>query len=292
MPASTYQYNVNPSTQSGSGTYGAVAGATELPDVYSELSSVYPELGTTNTATSSALLSKLQGQLSPATINALQDASARYGVSSGMPMSGLTANKLFGNIAGWSEKQQQEGLQDYSSIIPTVSKTQTISPETQISTSQSNAALAAQANPEAASNYALDLYNEYLDRMDPNSVSNITSQYLGNILSGRLGTNLGTSGTTHIGGPSQVSGSFGTPTTGTRAPSSLGGVGGVTGATGTPDTLGTGTLGGIQDIPFDFNLDSLLGGAGTTGTTGTGTTGAGGDAMTPEAFDWLSEYGF
>jgi hypothetical protein len=190
-------YNVNPATQSGSGTYGAVAGATDIPDVYGQLSDVYPDLGATNQATSQALLAKLQGQLSPTTVNAIQDASARFGVSSGMPGAGLQRNLSLRDIGLTSEQQQQQGLQDYGNILSAVSNTQTVKPETQIATSQANAALAAQPNPEDATNYALDLYNKYLDKINPSSATSTANDLLTQLVS-RLP---GSRGTTTIGGP-------------------------------------------------------------------------------------------
>jgi hypothetical protein len=253
-------YNVNPATQTGSGTYGAVAGATDIPDVYSQLSDVYPGLASTNQATSSALLSKLQGQLSPATVSAIQDASARFGVSSGMPGSGLQRNLSLRDIGLTSEQQQQQGLQDYGNILSAVSNTQTVKPETQIATSQQNAALAAQPNPEAASNYALDLYNTYLDKINPSSATNQANTLLQNLVS-RLPGNRGIS---YIGGPTRSGGGTGTqqPTIPSSSPwaNIMSGGGGATTLTGT---------GGGASAPADYtDLFGDLGGAGVGGGAG------------------------
>lgn len=160
-----YTYNANPNTQSGSGTYGSIAGATSVPDVYAQLSDLYPNLSQTNSAASDALLSQLSGTLSNATVNSIQDAAAKYGITSGMGASGLSKNLSLKDIGLTSEGQQNQGLQNYGNVLSGVSKTQTVSPETQISTSQSNAALSAQANPEDATNYALSLYNQYLSKL-------------------------------------------------------------------------------------------------------------------------------
>lgn len=248
MPSS-YTYNVTPATQEGSGIYGAVAGATEIPDVYQQLSDVYPELGGTNVAASGALLSQLQGRLSDETIRNIQDAAARFGVSSGMPGSGLQWNRALRDIGLSTEQLQQQGLQNYSSVIPAVSRTQTVTPETQISTSQANAALAAQANPEEATNYALDLYNEYLDRQDPNSARNLARQMASNAVQDMINRRTGN----YIGGPSTVSGSFGRQA-GPGVSANLGG------------TMGASPWSGLS---FGPTMPSQGGGTGTAGGGGT-----------------------
>jgi hypothetical protein len=103
-----------------------------------------------NSAASSDILSNLNGTLSPGTQNALQNASATYGVTSGMPGSDLTWNSLYGNIANASTTQQQTGLSEYNSTIPTVSGTQTVSPDLQTQIAEQNAVDNASPNPTEA----------------------------------------------------------------------------------------------------------------------------------------------
>jgi hypothetical protein len=160
MPA----FNYNPMPQYGSGAFGSVPGPLTPPNPASNLSGVIPKLGAINSAASGDILSSLQGTLSPGTEHALQNASAEYGVSSGMPGSGLDWNSLYGNIAEASEAQQQKGLQDYSSFIPTVNSTQTLDPGLQTNIEATNASNAAAPNPGASASYASQLFNQYLNQ--------------------------------------------------------------------------------------------------------------------------------
>ena len=109
----TTAFNINPSPQSGSGTFGSVPGAIGLPNPEQNLAGVLPNLTSINSAASGDVLSNLNGTLSPGTTNALQNEAATLGVSSGMPGSQLDWNSLYGNIAGASAAQQAQGLQQY-----------------------------------------------------------------------------------------------------------------------------------------------------------------------------------
>jgi hypothetical protein len=136
---------------------------------------VYPNLSGTNAATSSALLSELQGQLSPETLANIRNAEATYGVTSGMPGSDLARYRGVRDIGLTTEQLQRQGLADYSSIIPTVSATQTVTPaqqaqlqagQNQLSTDIAgfNAVNASAPNPASAGSYAQQLFEQYLNR--------------------------------------------------------------------------------------------------------------------------------
>jgi len=155
-------FNIDPGPQYGSGTFGGVPGSVGLPDVFGDLASRYPALGDTNTAASAAVLSRLRGELSPATQNAIQDASARFGVSSGMPGSGLSQNRFLRDIGLTSEQEQQTGLEDYNRLAGTISSTQTVNPALQTQIAEQNALNRAAPNPQAAQTYAQKLYDQYL----------------------------------------------------------------------------------------------------------------------------------
>jgi hypothetical protein len=129
------------------------------------LSSVYPNLAGTNAAVSGDILSKLGGTLSPGTENALKNAQATFGQTSGMPNSGLSWNSLYGNIAGASEAQQQQGIQDYNNTVGAVSQTQTPNQGVQAEVGIQNALDASAPDPTAAASYAEQLYNKYLGKM-------------------------------------------------------------------------------------------------------------------------------
>lgn len=252
--------NVNtttdPSTQSGSGTYGGVAGSTALPSAFNDLSSVYPNLTGSNKAASDVVLSELQGNVSNATSQAIQDAAARYGITSGMGTSGLSKNLSLRDLGLTSEALQQHGITDYNSLLSGISKTQTVSPETQIGLSQSNNALAAQANPQDATTYALDLYNKYLSDAKTGGASTTGA------VTTKLSSNTGGSGTTS---PFQVTGSA-TPSTnlltgGTSATGTTSGINSTGAGTYVPVTGNTGIAGYDSQPGYD-----ITGGAGNNTT--------------------------
>src|SRR5882672_3478347 len=92
------------------------------------LNQAYPNLTGTNAGLSSALLSELSGQLSPQTQAAIADAAASFGVNSGIPGSGFAMNRYPRDIGLASEQPMHQGIGDYSSVIPSISGTQTVAP--------------------------------------------------------------------------------------------------------------------------------------------------------------------
>ncbi len=158
-------YNVTPPPLTGQGVFGMVPGTTSLPNPAGDLAGQIPGLAGTNKAATDVINSKLGGSISPGTMRALQNAAATFGLSSGMPglrPGGLALNNLFSNIAGFSENQAQQGLQDYNSFVPTVSRTQTVDPGLQAKIADSNAVNLAAPNPSAAGSHAEQLFNKYL----------------------------------------------------------------------------------------------------------------------------------
>lgn len=166
MPTSSF--NVNPQPQSGQGPFGAVPGSVGLPSPFADLSAIYPNLGATNQAASSALMDRLKGQLSPDTLTQIQNMAAALGVKSGMPgfpAGSLNTNNLLATVGRTSQDLQQQGLQDYSSLIPTISQTQTVNPALQAQIAESNAIMAAAPNPQASASYAQSLFDKYLQEL-------------------------------------------------------------------------------------------------------------------------------
>lgn len=158
-------FNLNPSPQAGAGTFGAVPGAIGMPNPSADLASVYPNLSGTNRAISGNIMSGLMGQLSPGTVNAIQNATAAWGLSNGIPGSGLQQNVGATQIGKTSEALQQQALQNYNQTVPTISSTQTVSPTLQTEIAATNAQNAAAPNPTASASYAQELFNQYLSRL-------------------------------------------------------------------------------------------------------------------------------
>lgn len=138
-----------------------------MPNPYEDLSNAYPNLTGTNQAVSGDILSQLKGQLSPQTIQMIQNAGATYGVGSGMPGSGLSKNLTLRDLGLASEDVQQKGIQNYNATLPTVSATQTVNPALQAEINSANAVNAAAPNPQMAASYAQGLFQEYLDKLNP-----------------------------------------------------------------------------------------------------------------------------
>ncbi len=154
-------YNLNPAPRGGNGAYGAVPGPLGLPDPYGDLKRILPGLDNLNSEAANVILSQLKGELSPETINALTNKAAELGVAGGMPGAGTWDHLLLGNIAGGTESLQNQGISNYNATIPTVSRTQTVSPELQADIANTNAINAAAPDPAAAASEAERLYNKY-----------------------------------------------------------------------------------------------------------------------------------
>lgn len=155
-------YNYNPSPQTYDSVYGGIPGAVGLPDPFADLSGVYPGLKDTNTTAASAISKQLGGQLSPGTINLLQDQGAQWGVASGMPGSGLARSRTARDLGLTSEGLVNQGLSNYAKLISTISGTQTVNPALQSSIAERNATINSAPNPRASQSYAQQLFNQYL----------------------------------------------------------------------------------------------------------------------------------
>jgi hypothetical protein len=128
------------------------------PNVFSQLSGAVPNFTGNLAGAGSVIQSQLAGDVSPGTMNALKTGAAEFGVASGMPGSGLEENQLFGNIAGFSEGQQQKGLQNLLAQIGALGPTQT-NPNLAAEISARNADYAAAPDPKLA---AQEQFNQWL----------------------------------------------------------------------------------------------------------------------------------
>lgn len=165
-----YSPTSNPPNQSYPGAAVFGQRVPSIPQVGGpSLSSVFPNLSGANAAASGALASELTGQLSPQTIAAINDAAASYGVTSGMPGSGLAQNLFPRSIGLATEQLQHQGIGDYSSLIPSVSGTQTVSPAQAAPLNAEiqamNATNASAPDPAAAGSYAQQLFQQYLSSL-------------------------------------------------------------------------------------------------------------------------------
>lgn len=133
--------------------YGTVPAPIGVPpNTFTQLAGV-PGFSANTAGTGAVIGSQLAGQVSPMTLNALKTGAAQFGVSSGMPGSGLETNQLFGNIAGFSEGQQQRGVQNYLAEVGALGPTMT-NPALAADISARNAAMAAAPDPKLAAEQA------------------------------------------------------------------------------------------------------------------------------------------
>ena len=155
------------STQSsGSHTaYGTVPKDISMPDPYADLSKVYPNLSASNAATSADILSQLQGQLSPETINAIRNSAAAFGVSSGLPGSQFAGQSGLTQLGLNVENMQNQGIQNYMNALSGIKSTQTVSPETQSNVNTQNAIWAAAPDPKLAAEEQQRLFQQQLDAL-------------------------------------------------------------------------------------------------------------------------------
>lgn len=138
--------------------YGTVPSSIPVPpNLFAQLSGAVPRFSSNLTGTGNVISNQLAGNISPGTLNALKTASAQFGVDSGMPGSGLETNELFGNIAGFSEAQQQKGVSNILSEIGTLGPTMT-NPALAAEIAARNAAFAAAPDPKLAAQEAFNTW--------------------------------------------------------------------------------------------------------------------------------------
>ncbi len=158
-------YNLNPTPMQGNGPFGMVPGQLGLPNPAGDLAGQVPGLAGLNQQVSDTIGSYLGGELPPDVIAGIRDAAAKFGVTSGMPGSGLARNIVPRDIGLTSLDLKNRGLAAYNSFIPTVSGTQTVRPELQNQIAEQNAVNASAPNPGQAQSYAKQLFDQYLARL-------------------------------------------------------------------------------------------------------------------------------
>lgn len=161
----TLPFNINPGPQGGQGPYGAVPGPIGLPNPLGDIGRVYPNLTGTNAQLSQDILGQLRGELSPETVSNIEDEAARFGVSSGMPGSGLSHNRMLKNLGLTTLDTQNRGIANYLSALPTVGRTLTVDPALQVDIANRNATMGAAPDPGAAAAEARSLWDQYFSKL-------------------------------------------------------------------------------------------------------------------------------
>jgi hypothetical protein len=161
----TPPFNINTAPRTGQGPFGLVPGGIGLPPVYNDVAGVFPNLSGNLGALSSNIASELAGELDPQTIAMLQNTSAQFGIGSGSPLSPFSGASGLRHLGQTVEAQKAKGNADLLAALPTVAKTLTVSPETQLEVANRNATLNAAPDPQAAAREAQRLFDLYLARL-------------------------------------------------------------------------------------------------------------------------------
>jgi len=98
-----------------------MASANDPLTYQNNFSSLYPNLSATQGQASANTLSQLRGELSPETLNSIQDSAARFGIGSGIPLGG-GGSTIAGNygrklVGQTSQGLQSQGLQNYLNTL-------------------------------------------------------------------------------------------------------------------------------------------------------------------------------
>ncbi len=162
-------YNPQQSFSYAGGPYGSQVSQVNLPNPSAALQSVLPGLTGTNQNLSTLINSELSGNISPSTMQQLQNTAANFGETSGMPFATagntLPLNNLLENVGITAEGQEAKGVSDYGNIIPTIAQTQTVNPELAYQANLQNAVSAAAPSPEAAAQEEQNLLNQYMQEL-------------------------------------------------------------------------------------------------------------------------------
>lgn len=160
-------FSLNPSPQRGQGAYGAVPGALGIPaSRFDQVS------GVLNTRAASPLISEnllrdLGGDID---IESLQNEAARFGVATGMPMTGGGTGPSFTGVRGLNRTEQElrnirrQGLSDYLQAIQGVGALQT-DPNLASQIATQNAVWASAPNPQAAAEEQMRLWQKQFDAL-------------------------------------------------------------------------------------------------------------------------------
>lgn len=176
--ATSSTYNISPTPQQGQGAFGAVPGVIQTPpSVFEELNQNVPNYGALTKTATGTVGSELGGQVSPSTINMLQNAAASRGITSGTGTgSGFAQNNFLQNLGLTAEGLQHTGLTDYNALTGQLGATQT-QPSLVADIATQNAIDAAAPNPQQAQSYAQMLFNQYLNGGNGASRKNTGNSY-------------------------------------------------------------------------------------------------------------------
>jgi len=158
-------FNLNAPGRTGQGPYGLVPGNIGLPPVYNDVAGVFPNLSGNLAQFSRNVGSALRGELSDPTIAMLQNTAAQFGIGQGTPLSPFSGAAGLRHVARATEEQQARGANELLSALPTIARTLTVQPETQLNVADRNATLNAAPDPAKAAAEAQRLFDLYMAKL-------------------------------------------------------------------------------------------------------------------------------
>ncbi len=162
-PIAPTGYNISPTPVDNKSTFGHNIGMLGQPvSVYDQLKQNVPNYGALTQSATSNIGGELNGQLSPQTMDTIQNSAATKGVAGGYGGSQFQDNNELANLGLTSEALQHQGLTDYNQFATTTGQQQQ-APELQYEVASQNALNAAAPNPAEAQNYAQSLFEKYLN---------------------------------------------------------------------------------------------------------------------------------
>ena len=170
MPMTSYNpnkttsggYNIAPTPTDYNPAYGGKPGVVTLPpSLYQGIQKIYPGISGLTGGAGNVISSQLAGELSPETINAIQDQAASFGISTGMPLSSFAGAKGLKQLGLRVEDVQNTGTKNYLDFLRGLSGTAD-DPNLAAQLASWNATNLAAGIPEMIAKAAEEAYNRAL----------------------------------------------------------------------------------------------------------------------------------
>lgn len=112
MPTGLYESIIR-----GGGGGSLYGGGGATPSAYAGMANVYPNLSQLTSQASENILNEMKGQLSPMTLQAMQDQAARSGITMGMPGAPISQRVGMALVGKTTEGLRGQGMQDFLNTL-------------------------------------------------------------------------------------------------------------------------------------------------------------------------------
>lgn len=157
-------YNLSPAPLSSAGrtAFGQVPGNIgKPPSLYQGIESIYPGIGGLTSGAGRVIGSQIRGELSPETINTIQDEAASFGITSGLPNTNFSGYRGLRNLGLNVEGTQRAGVDAYNKYLSTLAPLMD-NPELLAGIASWNATNNAAPDPRRAYEQMLADYGRYM----------------------------------------------------------------------------------------------------------------------------------